>query len=235
MDKLILIIEDDAQIADIVAHNLNREGFETVCADDGEKGFAIFGRQSPDLILLDIMLPGGVDGFALCARVRKTSSVPIIMLTARESEEDRIRGLEQGADDYVVKPFSMQELILRVKANLRRSGGSAATAQDAGKNESALVFDGERQEARLAGKRVELSARELELLRFLAAAPEKVYSREELLEKIWEYRYLGGTRVVDVAIRRLREKLEECAEGGKNFIATKHGLGYYFDPTGSEQ
>lgn len=230
MTPKILIIEDDVQISEIVAYNLEKEGFICETAVNGEAGLELLKKEPAELILLDIMLPG-MSGYDLCRLVRKTSSVPIVMLTARESEDDRIEGLEAGADDYIVKPFSMREMILRVKANLRRqSGETSAQPGDAGP----FSFDERRQEACLNGKRVDLSARELELLRFLVTTPEYIHTREELLEKIWGYQYLGGTRVVDVAIRRLREKLEECADGGKNYIATKHGAGYFFDPSANE-
>lgn len=230
----ILIVEDDPAISDIVAYNLEKEGFSVFCALDGETGLALSNKEDPDLILLDVMLPG-TNGFEICRQVRQVSSVPIIMLTARDSEDDRVKGLELGADDYIIKPFSMREMISRVRANLRRSSGALekmfSERSDAMRG---FTFDSNKREARLNGRRLELSARELELLSFLAASPETVYTREELLNGVWGYEYFGGTRVVDVAIRRLREKLEEALPDGHKYIATKHGLGYYFDPSGGE-
>ncbi len=228
----ILIVEDDPAISDIVAYNLEKEGYTVCCALDGETGLTMAQTENPDLILLDVMLPG-MNGYDICQKVRQESSVPIIMLTARDSEDDRVKGLELGADDYIVKPFSMREMISRVKANLRRSSGELERMLSE-RAVHGFTFDTSKKEARLNGRRLDLSARELELLTFLAASPETVYSREELLSHVWGYEYYGGTRVVDVAIRRLREKLEEALPGGQKYIATKHGLGYYFDPRGGE-
>jgi len=222
---LILIVEDDTMISDIVAYNLGREGFETAVAADGESGLSIAEKRSPDLILLDIMLPG-MNGFEVLRRIRAKSTVPVLMMTAREGEDDRVDGLEMGADDYIVKPFSMRELISRVRANLRRSVGTLSPAAKT----SGIFIDSEKFEATLHGKRLDLSAREFELLSFLFSNAGKVFAREELLDTVWGYSYYGGTRVVDVAVRRLREKLEECSDGAGSLIATRHRQGYYFEP-----
>ncbi|MBR6740069.1 MAG: response regulator transcription factor [Clostridia bacterium] len=219
----IFIVEDDPMISEIVEYNLAREGFETSVSADGEEGLQMILEGSPDLVLLDVMLPS-LDGFEILRRVRRVSSVPIIMMTAREGEDDRVDGLELGADDYIVKPFSMRELISRVRANLRRASGELGRSTAAG----GLAFDDGRAEATVNGRRLELSTREYSLLKLLADSPGRVYSRDELLEKVWGYSYDGGTRVVDVAVRRLREKLEECLPGAQKYVSTRHGLGYYF-------
>lgn len=223
---LILIVEDDAMISDIVAYNLNREGFSTIVAADGESGLKIAEESSPDLVLLDIMLPG-MDGFEVLKRIRASSTVPVLMLTARESEDDRVDGLELGADDYIVKPFSVRELISRVRANLRRVSAPFAAHRP---EDGPLHIDTDKFEVTLHGRRLDLSAREFELFSFLVANPGKVFSREDLLCTVWGYSYYGGTRVVDVAIRRLREKLEECTPGASAYIVTRHRQGYYFEP-----
>ena len=228
--KRILIVEDDTVISDIIAYNLNKEGFRSLTAADGETGLSLARSEEPDLILLDVMLPG-VNGFEVCRRVRETSAVPIIMLTAREGEDDKVEGLELGADDYITKPFQMRELISRVRANLRRSSGELVT----GAQQDELTIDERRKTAAVGGRPLEISAREFELLRFLAAAPGTVFTREEILRGVYGYEYDGGTRIVDVAVRRLREKLEECAPGAGRYVATRHGVGYYYDPAAADR
>lgn len=219
---LVLIVEDDTMISEIVAYNLGREGFDTLVSADGEEGLRFALEKQPDLVLLDVMLPG-MNGFEVLKNLRRASAVPVLMMTAREGEDDRVNGLELGADDYIVKPFSMRELISRVRANLRRASGSLEKKSAAG-----VSFDEKSAEASLDGRRLELSAREYELLKLLADNPGRVFSRDELLEQVWGYSYDGGTRVVDVAVRRLREKLGECAEGGQKYVSTRHGMGYYY-------
>lgn len=224
MSKTILVVEDEKAIADILVFNLQREGYQTLEANNGADGLKLALEKSPDLILLDVMLPQ-MDGFEVCKRVRMSSQVPILMLTAREEETDKILGLELGADDYITKPFSMRELMARVKANMRRS----VPSDDEVKTN---VSDGLQIKASNGsiykhGKQLDLSVREFELLTFLAATPGQVYSREQLMEKVWGYEYYGDLRAVDVAIRRLREKIED-ESAQPRYIITKRGLGYYF-------
>ncbi len=224
MEKTILVVEDEKAIADILIFNLQREGYQTLEANDGPEGLRLALEKAPDLILLDVMLPG-MDGFEVCKRVRETSQVPILMLTAREEEADKIAGLELGADDYITKPFSMRELMARVKANMRRA--PAPAAGEAPPAEGKLVVSAERGAVYKDGKPLELSVREFDILTFLAAEPGKVFSREQLMENVWGYEYYGDLRAVDVAIRRLREKLED-QPAQPRYIITKRGFGYYF-------
>ena len=218
------MVEDEKAIADILIFNLQREGYQTLEANDGPEGLRLALEKAPDLILLDVMLPG-MDGFEVCKRVRETSQVPILMLTAREEEADKIAGLELGADDYITKPFSMRELMARVKANMRRA--PAPAAGEAPPAEGKLVVSAERGAVYKDGKPLELSVREFDILTFLAAEPGKVFSREQLMENVWGYEYYGDLRAVDVAIRRLREKLED-QPAQPRYIITKRGFGYYF-------
>ena len=225
--KKILVLEDEANIRSFVVINLNRAGYETIEAGTGEEALEQL-RLNPDVrvALLDIMLPD-MDGFEVCRRVRAEKDTPIIMLTAREEETDKVMGLELGADDYITKPFSMRELMARVKANMRRtyagedrekaeapSGGGLRVSKDNG-----MVYKN--------GHPLELSAREFDILCFLSAAPGRVFSREELMEQVWGYDYYGDLRAVDVAIRRLREKIED-EPASPRYIITKRGMGYYF-------
>lgn len=227
MSKTILVVEDEKAIADILVFNLQREGYQTLEANDGADGLKLALEKSPDLILLDVMLPQ-MDGFEVCKRVRMSSQVPILMLTAREEETDKILGLELGADDYITKPFSMRELMARVKANMRRSVNNDEEVKTT--TSSGLQLKASNGSIYKHGKQLDLSVREFELLTFLAATPGQVYSREELMEKVWGYEYYGDLRAVDVAIRRLREKIEDEAAQPK-YIITKRGLGYYFSET----
>lgn len=225
MAKTILVVEDEQDIATIIDFNLKRSGFDTLMAYDGPTGLKMALENAPDLILLDVMLPG-MDGFEICRRVREKSQVPIIMLTAREEESDKILGLELGADDYVTKPFSNRELIARIKANMRRFSASEAPKEktDAGVG---LTISEEDTAVYKDGKPIDLSVREFDILSYLAAEPGRVVSREELMEKVWGFEYYGDLRAVDVAIRRLREKIEDEPAQPK-YIITKRGLGYYF-------
>ncbi|MBS5280672.1 MAG: response regulator transcription factor [Butyricicoccus pullicaecorum] len=225
MAKTILVVEDEQDIATIIDFNLKRSGFDTLMAYDGPTGLKLALENAPDLILLDVMLPG-MDGFEICRRVREKSQVPIIMLTAREEESDKILGLELGADDYVTKPFSNRELIARIKANMRRFSAAEVPQEktDAGVG---LSISEEDTAAYKDGKPIDLSVREFDILSYLAAEPGRVVSREELMEKVWGFEYYGDLRAVDVAIRRLREKIEDEPAQPK-YIITKRGLGYYF-------
>ena len=233
MGKTILIVEDEQNIVDILSFNLSREGYDTLEAYDGPTGLQLALEQNPDLILLDLMLPG-MDGFDVCRRVRQSgASTPILMLTAREEEADKVLGLELGADDYITKPFSMRELLARVKANIRRvSMAPGAAPAPQGKEEvlqlGRMTIDRERAVVTKDGRPLELTQREYDLICFLAAQPGKVFSREALMEHVWNYEgYVGDVRAVDVAVRRLREKLEDDPAAPK-FIVTKRGMGYLF-------
>jgi len=230
MGKTVLIVEDEQNIVDILAFNLSRDGYDTIEAYDGVTGLQLALEHNPDLILLDLMLPG-MNGFEVCRRVRESgSSTPILMLTAREEEADKVMGLELGADDYITKPFSMRELLARVKANIRRGAMAAPAAAPVQKtvSEKRLVIDKEMAAVRKDGKNLDLTQREYDLICFLAAEPGKIFSRETLMEHVWNYDgYVGDVRAVDVAVRRLREKLEDDP-ANPAFIVTKRGMGYYF-------
>ena len=227
--KTVLIVEDEKSIADIIRINLEREGYASLTAYDGEAGLAMALEHNPDLILLDVMLPKLL-GFDVCARLReKGNSVPVIILTAREEEEDKVRGLELGADDYITKPFSMRELMARVKANIRRTAmsqsGPAEGAMAAG---GGLTINPENYQVCKHDRPVDLTQREYELLTFLASHPGKVYSRIDLMEQVWNYGYVGDdVRTVDVTVRRLREKIE-ADPANPQYILTRRGAGYYF-------
>ena len=226
--KKVLIIEDEKSISDIIKFNLVKEGFAVETAYDGQDGYMKAISGSPDLILLDVMLPI-MDGFSVCKKVRETSTVPILMVTAKEEEVDKVLGLELGADDYITKPFGMRELIARIKANIRRSEFITDQA-DAPENVmvfGTLAIDMNRYEVRKNGAALELTLREFELLKYLAERENKVFSREQLLEEVWGYEYYGDIRTVDVTVRRLREKLEDDSSDPK-YIMTKRGIGYYF-------
>ena len=227
MTKKVLIVDDEKAIVDILRFNLKKEGYETTCAYDGREGLRMAQKENPDLILLDIMLPY-MDGFEVCKTLRGSgNNVPIIMITAREE----VFGLENGADDYITKPFSMRELMARVKANMRRSLSAAAPAEtNSGSviHAGALSVDLERHSVFKNGEELELTQREFELVRFLAQNPGRVVSRQELMSEVWQYDYFGDVRTVDVAVRRLREKLEDNpAEPA--YVITKRGVGYYFE------
>ena len=221
----ILIVEDERAIADIVAFNLNRANYETETALDGTKGLSMALEQDFDLILLDVMLPG-LDGWEVLKALREKKTTPVIMLTAREEELDKIHGLELGADDYITKPFSMNELKARIKANLRRvEYAKTPPAQPA----AGLTVDRSLMRVCKDGRVVELTAREYALLLFLYDHRGSVFSREQLLEQVWEFDgFLGDLRVVDVMVRRLREKVEDDP-GNPVLIRTKRGAGYYME------
>ena len=229
MVKKILVVEDEKSISDIVKFNLEKEGYEVKVAYDGEKAIKKVYEVLPDLILLDIMLPKK-DGFQVLKEIRKELKIPVLMLTAKDDEVDKVLGLELGADDYITKPFSMRELMARVKANLRRVELSSIDSED----EDILVvedllIDSNKYEVQKRGEVVDVTLREFELLKFLASSPEQVFSREQLLEEVWGYEYYGDIRTVDVTIRRLREKVEDDEGDGEfRYIMTKRGVGYYF-------
>ena len=232
MGKTVLIVEDEQSIVDILSFILTKEGYDTLEALDGPTGLQLALEQNPDLVLLDLMLPG-MSGFDVCQRIRQSGSlVPIVMLTAREEEDDKVRGLELGADDYITKPFKNRELLARVKANIRRVAMAAPVPEEARPAETSLEervrVDEERATIFKDNVPLELTQREYDLIRFLAARPGKVFSREALMEHVWNYEgYVGDVRAVDVAVRRLREKLEDDP-AAPVFIKTKRGMGYYF-------
>ncbi|SHH64611.1 two-component system, OmpR family, response regulator VicR [Sporobacter termitidis DSM 10068] len=225
MSKTILIVDDEKNIVDILSFNLKKEGYDVLAAYDGEKALKIYGDASPDLILLDVMLPV-LSGFDVCTKIRATDYLtPIIMLTAREAETDKVLGLEIGADDYITKPFSIREVLARVKANIRRTS-HAAPPEDI--RADGIVVDLERYDVYVGGRSADLTQREFELFKFLWTQPGKVFSREELLREVWQYDYLGDLRAVDVAVRRLREKIEHDSAKPEH-IMTKRGIGYYYE------
>jgi two-component system response regulator VicR len=226
--KKILIVEDEKAISDIIKFNLAKEGFEAETAYDGQDGLEKALAGNPDLILLDVMLPL-MDGFEVCKRVRESSMVPILMLTAKEEEVDKVLGLELGADDYITKPFGMRELIARIRANIRRTDAQSNEGEIGENLEKIgnLTVDMNRYEVRKEGKTLDLTLREFELLKYLAEREDRVFSREQLLEEVWGYEYYGDIRTVDVTVRRLREKLEDDSSEPK-YIMTKRGVGYYF-------
>ena len=230
MPKKILVVDDEKSIVDIIAYNLRKEGYETASAHDGEEGLRLAMSNDYALILLDIMMPKR-DGFEVCRAIREKSQVPIIMLTARAEEVDKVLGLELGADDYVTKPFGVRELMARVKANIRRKDISVAAA--AGPSEELrfgeLVVDLKKVEIRRRNEVLNLTHREYELTKFLAVNSGQVFTREELLEKVWGYEFYGDElRTVDVTVRRLRSKLEDNPETPR-YIMTRRGVGYYFE------
>lgn len=229
MSKKVLIVEDERAIADIIAFNLERDGYKVDCAYDGAEGLKKASEENHDLILLDVMLPV-YDGFEVCRRIRNESQTPIIMLTAREEETDKVLGLELGADDYITKPFSMRELMARVKANIRRRDIDTKKADETADNAISIRdirVDMSSFEVQKKGVTLDLTLREFELVRCLASAPDRVFSREQLLSNVWGYEYFGDLRTVDVTIRRLREKIEDDAASPK-YIMTRRGVGYYF-------
>ena len=225
--KKILIVDDEKPIVDILKFNLEKEGYRTITAFDGEEAYNKAISENPDLIFLDVMLPK-MDGFTVCRKLREKISTPIIMLTAKEEEVDKVLGLELGADDYMTKPFSIRELVARAKANLRRT--AVETQEKTGQliKRDLLEVDIDKYQVKKDGKVVELTFREFELLKFLMSQAGQVFSRETLLEKVWGYEYYGDMRTVDVTVRRLREKIENN-DAEPTYIMTKRGVGYYFN------
>ncbi len=226
MKRKILVVDDERKIVDIISLNLKREGYEVVCAYDGEEALEICFKEEPELILLDIMMPK-LDGFEVCKRIREKLQTPIIMLTARAEEIDKVLGFELGADDYVTKPFGVRELLARVKASLRRKEIIVEKASDTVQNFGDITIDTGRVEVLRRGEIIDLTRREFELIHFLAKRRGQVFTREALLEKVWGYEYYGDVRTVDVTIRRLRTKIEDDAEKPR-YVLTKRGVGYYF-------
>ena len=234
--KTILIVDDEEPIVNLLVYNLQKEGYNTIEANDGEAGIEIAFNKKPDLILLDIMLPK-IDGLTVCKRIRNSLNIPIIMISAKDEEIDKILGLELGADDYITKPFSVRELVARVKANLRKAElNNSNTKIDNDKEKynekdkiiriGELYINLDKFEVKVREKPIELTLREFEVLKYLANQPGQVVTREALLEKVWGYEYYGDIRTVDVTIRRIREKIEKDTSSPKLLI-TKIGLVYY--------
>ena len=233
--KTILIVDDEQPIVDILVYNLRKEGYNTIEASDGLTAVDMALEKRPDLILLDIMLPK-LDGLSVCKRIKNSFNVPILMLTAKDGEIDKILGLELGADDYITKPFSVRELVARVKANLRKvdvvsNNKSIEIPIEDKKKEhkisvGELELDLDKFETKVRGEIIDLTLREFEVLKFLASQPEQVVTRETLLEKVWGYEYYGDIRTVDVTVRRIREKIEKDTSAPKILI-TKRSVGYY--------
>lgn len=230
----ILIVDDDENIADLISLYLTKECFDTKMVHDGESAIKAFKSYEPNLILLDLMLPG-IDGYEVCREIRKNSNVPIIMLSAKGETFDKVLGLELGADDYIMKPFDSKELVARVKAVLRRFSPKATNTENKGNNPEQvgdyvkypdLIVNQSNYSVTYKGEKVEMPPKELELLYFLASHPNQVFTREQLLDHIWGYEYIGDTRTVDVHIKRLREKINDHSQWG---LATVWGIGYKFE------
>jgi two-component system response regulator VicR len=229
MNKKILVVDDEKPISDIIKFNLIKEGYDIETAFDGEEALKKVYQFQPDLVLLDVMLPK-LDGFQVCRRIRESFNMPIIMLTAKEEEVDKVLGFELGADDYITKPFGMRELIARVKANIRRLSLVDVDGNTNGNNviyAGKLIIDLDRYEVTKEERTIELTLREFELLKFLATQANQIFTREQLLKDVWGYEYFGDIRTVDVTVRRLREKVEEDSSE-PTYIMTKRGVGYYF-------
>lgn len=222
----ILIVDDDENICELLRLYLEKDGFETVVANDGEKAVEFSAKYNPDLILLDIMLPK-LDGWQVCREIRKTSAVPIIMLTAKGETFDKILGLELGADDYVSKPFDTKEVIARIKAVLRRSNANEKSGQVNEVHYDKLSINLTNYELVVDGKKVDTPPKELELIYHLASNPNRVYTRDQLLDEVWGFDYYGDSRTVDVHVKRLREKLENVSDQWS--LKTVWGVGYKFE------
>ena len=236
--KTILIVDDEQKIVDLLVHNLTREGYNTIEANDGQTAVDIALEKRPDLILLDVMLPR-IDGLTVCKKIKNAYNVPILMVSAKDDELDKIVGLELGADDYITKPFSVREVVARLKANLRKVEASMEAQSISQKNNEkkeekkastirvgSLVLDLEKYEVHIDGKVINLTLREFEVLKFLAQQPGQVVTREALLERVWGYEYYGDIRTVDVTVRRIRERIEKDTSNPQILI-TKRGVGYY--------
>ena len=222
----ILLVDDDPNISRLVQLYLEKEGFEVKCADRGDDALAQFRRMPPDLMLLDVMLPG-MDGWQVLKAIRKTSTIPIIMLTAKDETFDKVLGLELGADDYITKPFDTKELVARVKAVLRRTQGAEDEKQE-GLSFPGLTVSLTQYEVHYEGRKIDMPPKELEVLYFLASHQNQVFTREQLLEQVWGFDFFGDSRTVDVHIKRLREKLQDSEKYGW-CIKTVWGVGYKFE------
>ena len=222
----VLVADDDKNICELLRLYLVKEGFQVVLAGDGEEALARFSAENPDIILLDVMMPR-LDGWQVCREIRKKSECPIIMITAKGETFDKVLGLELGADDYVVKPFETKEIVARIKAVLRRTGKSAAENDVKEVSYDKLVVNMTKYELKVDGKVVDTPPKELELLYHLASNPNRVYTRDQLLDEVWGFEYYGDSRTVDAHVKRLREKLEGVSD--KWTLKTVWGVGYKFE------
>lgn len=225
MEKKILIVDDEPLIVKGLKFSLEQDGYETAAAFNGEEALKQFEQYRPDMILLDVMLPG-IDGLEVCRTIRETSNVPIIMLTAKGEDMDKILGLEYGADDYISKPFNILEVKARIKSIFRRLSGAAGMRGEIAEFKD-MTVDFQKRQVTIKGRNIQLTAKEFDILHLLMSHPGVVYKREDLLETIWKYEYAGDVRTVDVHIRRLRKKLETNPDEPE-YIYTKWGVGYYF-------
>ena len=223
VSKKILVADDEKSIANIIAYNLKKENYEVCCAYDGQEAWNLFKQQKFDLVMLDVMMPG-LSGFEICKKIRNISQVPVIFLTAKAEEIDKVEGFEIGADDYVTKPFGVNELVARVKAHLKRTKDPELNMVIAGK----IKIDFARYEVFRNDTLIHLTPKEFDLIKFLVTHEGQIFSREELLKSVWEYEYSGDARTVDVTVRRLRMKIEESPDNPE-IILTKRGVGYYFE------
>ena len=222
----VLIVEDDRNIAELLQLYLEKEGYSVTVAADGGQGLTKYRAIHPDLVLLDVMMPV-MDGWSVCRSIRSESQTPIIMLTAKSETEDKVNGLRSGADDYITKPFEMKEVLARIEAVLRRSSGGAAEKKSRRLVFDKLVIDMDAFELNVDGKKVDTPPKEMELLFYLASSPNRVYTRNQLLDEVWGFDYFGDSRTVDVHVKRLREKLEGVSESWS--LKTVWGVGYKFE------
>ncbi len=222
----VLIVEDDKNIAELLQMYLEKEGYAVTLATDGGQGLEKFRASTPDLVILDIMMPV-MDGWAVCRAIRASSQVPVIMLTAKSEVDDKVAGLKNGADDYITKPFEMKEVLARIEAVLRRSDRAAGESAARKLTFDKLTIDMDAFELTVDGKKVDTPPKEMELLFYLASSPNRVYTRNQLLDEVWGFDYFGDSRTVDVHVKRLREKLEGISE--KWNLKTVWGVGYKFE------
>ena len=222
----VLIVEDDRNIAELLQMYLEKEGYAVTVAEDGGQGLSKFRSIKPDLVLLDVMMPV-MDGWSVCKAIRAESDKPIIMLTAKGETDDKVTGLRAGADDYITKPFEMREVLARIEAVLRRTGGAAAEKKSRRLTFDKLIIDMDAFELIVDGKKVDTPPKEMELLFYLASSPNRVYTRYQLLDEVWGFDYFGDSRTVDVHVKRLREKLEGVCDGWS--LKTVWGVGYKFE------
>ena len=222
----VLIVEDDHNIAELLQMYLEKEGYAVTTAVDGGKGLEKFRSIKPDLVLLDVMMPV-MDGWAVCRAIRAESQTPVIMLTAKGETDDKVAGLKSGADDYITKPFEMKEVLARIEAVLRRTSGITAEKKSRRLVFEKLVIDMDAFELIIDGKKVDTPPKEMELLFYLASSPNRVYTRNQLLDEVWGFDYFGDSRTVDVHVKRLREKLEQVSENWS--LKTVWGVGYKFE------
>ena len=222
----VLVVEDDRNIAELLQMYLEKEGYAVTVAADGGQGLSAFRASKPDLVLLDVMMPV-MDGWAVCRAIRAESTTPVIMLTAKGETDDKVAGLKQGADDYITKPFEMKEVLARIEAVLRRTSGVAAEKKARRLTFDKLVIDMDSFELLVDGKKVDAPPKEMELLFYLASSPNRVYTRNQLLDEVWGFDYFGDSRTVDVHVKRLREKLETVTANWS--LKTVWGVGYKFE------